>query len=322
MSKAKTSTALDSARKTLAAEMDGLRQLSASLGEDFERAVDMLAATKGRVIVSGIGKSGHIATKITATLASTGTRAHYVHPSEASHGDLGMIANDDIVLGLSWSGETPELASLLTYTKRFAIPLIALTSNPDSALGKAASLCLTLPNAPEACPNGLAPTTSTTMQLALGDALAVALLQKRGFTASDFKNFHPGGKLGARLTTIEEIMHIGDTLPLVADTMKMSDALVEMTAKGFGCLGVVATDGKLVGMITDGDLRRHMGPAMLEKTTADIMTKDPKTIGEKAMAAEALGLMNSKKIQSLFVCQKSKPVGLVHLHDLLRLGAA
>lgn len=315
-------SALESAHKTLEAEISGLKQLSESLGTDFEKAVELLANTKGRVIVSGMGKSGHIATKITATMASTGTMAHYVHPSEASHGDLGMIARDDVVLGLSWSGETPELASLLAYTKRFGIPLIAITSNADSALSKAATISLILPKADEACPNGLAPTTSTTMQLALGDALSVALLEKRGFTASDFKNFHPGGKLGASLTTVDEIMHRNEKLPVVDEAVKMSEALVEMTTKSFGCLGVTNAKGILVGIITDGDLRRHMGNNLLDKTASDIMTQSPMTIHSGMLCAEVLGLMNNTKIQSLFVCDKTKPIGFVHLHDLLRLGTA
>jgi arabinose-5-phosphate isomerase len=231
--------ALTSARKTLAAEAAGLNQLAEALGNDFIAAIDLLADVKGRVIVSGMGKSGHIGNKIAATMASTGTPASFVHPAEASHGDLGMITTDDVVLALSWSGGTQELASLLGYTKRFSIPLIAITSGADSLLGQAADICLTLPKADEACPNGLAPTTSTTMQLALGDALAVALLERRNFSASDFKDFHPGGKLGASLSRIREVMHAGDALPLADGAMRMDEAIVVMTEKGFGCLGIV-----------------------------------------------------------------------------------
>ena len=314
--------ALKSAQNTLAAEVEGLQQLSQSLGDDFMAAVDLLAKAKGRVIVSGMGKSGHIGNKITATMASTGTPAHFVHPAEASHGDLGMITPDDVVLGLSWSGGTQELASLLQYTTRFSIPLIAITSNKDSLLGRSATICLELPKAAEACPNGLAPTTSTTMQLALGDALAVALLERRNFSASDFKNFHPGGKLGASLTHIVDVMHKGDALPLAPAAMKMDEALVMMTEKGFGCLGVTNDSGALGGIVTDGDLRRHMSPDLLGKSVADIMTQNPQTITGDKLTAEALSLMQDKKIQCLFVCEGGKPTGLIRILDLLRIGTA
>jgi len=318
----KKNAALASAHRTLAAERAGLEQLDASLGADFEAVVEKIATADGRLIVSGMGKSGHIAAKITATMASTGTPAHYVHPGEASHGDLGMIAKQDIVLALSWSGETAEWANILAYVKRFNIPLIAMTANPDSTLGQAADICLALPKAKEACPNGLAPTTSTTIQLALGDALAIALLERRGFTASDFKDFHPGGNLGASLTTISDIMHTGAALPLVEEQVKMAEALVIMTAKGFGCLGVTKADGQICGIITDGDLRRHMGKDMLDKPASAIMTSKPKTIHSGMIAAEALNLMNENKIQSLFICENNIPQGFIHLHDLLRLGVA
>lgn len=314
--------ALTSARNTLAAEADGLTQLAASLGDDFIAAVDLLAAVKGRVIISGMGKSGHIGKKITATMASTGTPAQFVHPAEASHGDLGMITQDDIVLGLSWSGGTQELAGLLAYTKRFSIPLIAITSNADSLLGRSADICLTLPKAKEACPNGLAPTTSTTMQLALGDALAVALLERHNFSASDFKNFHPGGKLGASLTHVADMMHKGQELPLAKADMQMDEALVTMTERGFGCLGVIDDDGLLTGIVTDGDLRRHMSPTLLTKSVADIMTQDPQTISGDKLTAEALSLMQEKKIQCVFVCEDGRPVGLIRILDLLRIGTA
>ena len=311
---------LDSASRTLDAEIAGLEKLKASLSEDFVASVEMLAGVRGRIIISGMGKSGHIGRKIAATLASTGTPAQFVHPGEASHGDLGMITAQDIVLGLSWSGETPELGNLLAYVKRFKIPLIGITSNPNSALGEAATVCLTLPKAEEACPYGLAPTTSTTMQLAMGDALAVALLQRRGFTNMDFKSFHPGGKLGAGLMILNDIMHKADMLPLCEGSMLMSEALMIMTGKGFGCLGVINTQGDLTGIITDGDLRRHMGTDLLDKTAEDIMTKSPKTVSDNMLAAEALAVMNDNKIQSLFICEGSKPIGLIHLHDLLRAG--
>ena len=314
--------ALKSAHNTLAAEVEGLQQLSQSLGDDFVAAIDLLANAKGRVIISGMGKSGHIGNKITATMASTGTPAHFVHPAEASHGDLGMITPDDVVLGLSWSGGTQELASLLNYTTRFSIPLIAITSNKDSLLGRSATVCLELPKAAEACPNGLAPTTSTTMQLALGDALAVALLERRNFSASDFKNFHPGGKLGASLTHIVDVMHKGEALPLASASMKMDEALVRMTEKGFGCLGVTDENGTLMGIVTDGDLRRHMSPELLSKSVADIMTQNPQTISGDKLTAEALSLMQDRKIQCLFVCERDKPVGLIRVLDLLRIGTA
>ena len=311
---------LDSAARTLDAEIAGLEKLKSTLSKDFVTAVEMLAGVGGRIIVSGMGKSGHIGRKIAATLASTGAPAQFVHPGEASHGDLGMITAQDVVIGLSWSGETPELGNLLSYVKRFKIPLIGMTSNADSALGVAADVCLTLPKAEEACPYGLAPTTSTTMQLAMGDALAVALLQRRGFTNMDFKSFHPGGKLGSGLMILNDIMVKSDMLPLCEDTMQMSEALMIMTGKGFGCLGVINLEGDLIGVITDGDLRRHMGTDLLDKTAADIMTKDPKTVVDTMLAAEALAMMNDNKIQSLFICEESKPIGFIHLHDLLRAG--
>ncbi len=314
--------ALTSARNTLTAEAAGLTQLADALGDNFVQAVDVLAAAQGRVIVSGMGKSGHIGNKIAATMASTGTPASFVHPAEASHGDLGMITQDDVVLALSWSGGTQELASLLNYTTRFKIPLIAITSGADSLLGKAATICLTLPKAEEACPNGLAPTTSTTMQLALGDALAVALLERRNFSASDFKNFHPGGKLGASLSRIADVMHQGEALPLIDGAMKMDEAIVVMTEKGFGCLGITDDNGKLIGIVTDGDLRRHMADDLLTKTTSDIMTTKPQTIGGDKLTAEALSLMQENKIQCVFVCENGLPIGLVRVLDLLRLGTA
>lgn len=314
--------ALTSARNTLTAEAAGLTQLADALGDNFVQAVDVLEAAQGRVIVSGMGKSGHIGNKIAATMASTGTPASFVHPAEASHGDLGMITQDDVVLALSWSGGTQELASLLNYTTRFKIPLIAITSGADSLLGKAATICLTLPKAEEACPNGLAPTTSTTMQLALGDALAVALLERRNFSAADFKNFHPGGKLGASLSRIADVMHQGEALPLIDGAMKMDEAIVVMTEKGFGCLGITDDKGKLIGIVTDGDLRRHMADDLLTKTASDIMTAEPQTIGGDKLTAEALSLMQESKIQCLFVCEQELPIGLVRVLDLLRLGTA
>lgn len=313
---------LKSAKATLAKERKGLQQLEASLGEDFSKAIDILSHASGRVIVSGIGKSGHVGRKIAATLASTGTPAQFVHPAEASHGDLGMITPQDVILAMSWSGETNELANLIAYAARFDIALIAMTSKRNSLLGRTAKVCLTLPVAEEACPNGLAPTTSTTMQLALGDAIAIALLQKKNFTAADFKNFHPGGKLGANLTLVEDIMHSGDALPLIGEDVIMSEAIVEMTRKGFGCLGVINKKGHLIGIITDGDLRRHMSSNLLEMTTGAIMTHSPMTAPPAILAAEALKIMNSASIQCVFICKSKKPVGLVRILDLLRIGTA
>ncbi len=313
---------LSAAQKTVSIEQKGLELLSQALDEKFSRAIDILLACRGRVIVSGMGKSGHIGRKIAATLASTGTPAQFVHPAEASHGDLGMITTDDCILALSWSGDTQELGNLLSYAVRFNIPLIALTSNADSQLGSKATVCLTLPKAEEACPNGLAPTTSTTLQLVMGDAIAVALLEQRKFSASDFKNFHPGGKLGANLVVVSDIMHRSDALPLLGGQAPMSEALVIMTEKGFGCLGVTDDEGHLIGIITDGDLRRHMSPSLLEKNVSDIMTKNPQTIEKQIMAAEAMAMMNARSIQCLFVCDAGRPIGLVRVLDLLRIGVA
>ena len=317
-----TTPHLASARRTLSLEIDGLKSLMDALDGPFAAAVDRLMKVTGRVIVTGMGKSGHIARKIAATMASTGTPAQYVHPGEASHGDLGMITREDAVLALSWSGESAELRDLVAYAKRFSIPLIAITSEAASTLARTADLSLILPKSEEACPNGLAPTTSTTMQLALGDALAIALLEAKGFTASDYKVFHPGGKLGAMLRHVSDIMHEGPALPLATADMPMTEALLIMTEKGFGCVGIVDADGRLIGVITDGDLRRHMSGALLARTAGEIMTRGPKTIAAEALAAEALNLLNRLKIHSLFVVKDGKPVGLVHFHDFLRAGVA
>ena len=260
--------------------------------------------------------------KITATFASTGTPSHYVHPAEASHGDLGMIQTDDVIIALSWSGETAELADIIAYSRRFRVPLIALTSNAESTLGRAADICLTLPKAKEACPNGLAPTTSTTIQLALGDALAVALLEKRGFTAEHFKVFHPGGKLGARLKLVRDIMHIGERLPVVGLEARMDEAIGEIGRKGFGAVIVVNPDGTLAGIVTDGDLRRHLTPDLMTLPVTAIMTKTPRTIAPDALVATALEMEEASRITALIVVENGRPVGLVHYLDLLRAGAA
>lgn len=318
--------AIGSAGRTLDLEIDGLqalrRTLDDGLGPQFARAVSLLASAKGRVIVTGIGKSGHVSQKLAATFASTGTPAFFVHPSEASHGDLGMITGDDAIVALSWSGESVELGNILTYSRRFKVPLIAITSRADSTLAKQSDVVLQLPRTKEACPHGLAPTTSTTMQLALGDCLAIALLEHKGFTAHDFKVFHPGGSLGAALKFVSDVMHTGERLPLVGQDVPMSAALVTMTQKSFGCLGVVDIKGRLVGVITDGDLRRHMGADLLGARTGDIMTRKPKAVAPDMLASAALEVINASRITALFVVEKGKPVGILHVHDLLRAGVA
>jgi arabinose-5-phosphate isomerase len=318
-------TLLESARRTLEFEASGIAALLAAiaseLGPAFVAAAEMMRAARGRIIVTGMGKSGHVARKIAATLASTGTPAFFVHPSEAGHGDLGMITSDDVLMALSWSGETVELTSLLDYAKRFRIGVIAVTANRDSTLSQAADVVLVLPQAREACPHNLAPTTSSVMQLALGDALAIALLEGRGFTAVDFGLLHPGGRLGAMLKFVRDVMHTGDALPLVAVGTPMSDAIVEMTAKGFGCVGIVE-GGRLVGIITDGDLRRHMKPNLLDLPADAVMTRAPKTVRPGQLASEALEILNSSKVTALIVAERGRPVGLVHFHDLLRAGIA
>lgn len=316
--------AVAAATRTLALESEGLAAIATALenglAEPFARAVETLARARGRVIISGIGKSGHVGQKIAATFASTGTPAFFVHPSEASHGDLGMIMRDDAILALSWSGETVELKNIITYSRRFSVPMISITSRADSALGQQSDVVLELPRAKEACPHGLAPTTSTTMQLAMGDCLAIALLEAKGFTAHDFKVFHPGGSLGASLKYVADVMHKGERLPLVRENERMGDALVIMTQKSFGCLGIVDGKGKLVGVVTDGDLRRHMGADLLAARVTDIMTRKPKTAAPGMLAAEALELINESRITALFVVDKGKPVGILHVHDLLRAG--
>ena len=313
---------LDIERRGLDALAEAMRQPAGegALGPAFSRAVATIAAASGRVIVTGIGKSGLIARKIASTLASTGQPASFVHPAEASHGDLGMVQNGDVVLALSWSGETVELAAIVTYAKRYAIPLIAMTASPESALGREADVRLALPAAEEACPNGLAPTTSTTMQLALGDALAIALLEARGFTARDFRMLHPGGKLGARLSHVRDVMHSGDRVPRIGARARMAEAIVEMSSKGFGCVAAF-DDGRLVGIVTDGDLRRHLRNGFsLDTPVAEVMTRRPRTIAPDALVAEALERI-SHKISALLVVENGEVVGIVHFHDLMRIGA-
>ena len=313
---------LDTARRVIETEADALRTLARGLDDSFRAAIDLMRSAKGRVIVTGIGKSGHIANKIAATLASTGTPAQFVHPAEASHGDLGMITADDVVLAISNSGEAPELANLIAYSRRFQIPLIGMTSRPESSLGSQSDIVLTLPALPEACGTGIVPTSSTTMTLALGDALAVALMENRAFTPEHFRNFHPGGKLGAKLSHVADLMHTGDALPQVDQDASMSDALAQIGAKGFGVTLVTDGAGLLVGIITNGDIGRHLD-GLANLRARDVMTEGPVTIAPDALAEQAVGIMNSRKITCLVVIDPkgpAKPAGLLHIHDCLRVG--
>lgn len=314
--------------QTIEIEQAGLESLkqavSSALGDSFVQAVEAIEQSGGAVIVTGMGKSGHIARKMAATFASTGTRSHFVHPAEASHGDLGMIAPQDVVIALSWSGEAPELAGIIAYTRRFGNKLVAITARPDSVLGRAADIGLFLPKAQESCPNGLAPTTSTTMQLVAGDVLAVLLLERRGFSAHDFSRYHPGGKLGAQLLTVRQLMHEQNELPLVSSGTMLSQAIVEMTSKRFGIAGVVDEAGILRGVLTDGDLRRAFQSGFADMPVDEAMGRKlpPQTLLPENMAAQALARMSDAKITCMFVVQENKPVGLLHIHDLLRAGVA
>ena len=315
-----TTDYLTTARRVIVTEAKALSILAASLDDSFTQAVSLILAAKGRVIVSGMGKSGHIARKIASTLASTGTPAQFVHPAEASHGDLGMVTEGDVVLILSNSGETPELADIIAHTRRFGIPLIGVASRPDSTLIRQSDVALLLPAAPEACGTGVVPTTSTTMTLALGDALAVALMEHRAFTPDHFRLFHPGGKLGAKLLKVRDLMH--ETLPLTRDTAPMSEALLSISRSGFGVTGVTGADGALVGIITDGDLRRQMD-GLLALTAGQVMTRNPKTVEPDALAEKAMAIMNDRKITCLFVLDPATgrhALGILHIHDLLRAG--
>jgi len=321
--------AIESALRTLEAGVSGVGAIATALqgplGSAFAAAIDLIRNAKGRVIVTGLGKSGHVARKIAATLASTGTPAFFVHAAEASHGDLGMITPDDVIVALSWSGEQPEMKNLVNYSRRFAIPMVAVTANAGSPLGAAAQIVLELPKAREACPHNLAPTTSSLMQAAIGDALAIALLEGRGFTALEFANFHPGGKLGAMLKFVRDIMHTGEAIPLKPLGTKMSDALVEMSAKGFGCVCIVDKAGEIAGIITDGDLRRHMRPDLMTIMVEDVMTRNPKTIAPGMLASEIMreSVDSSRPAVSvLIVAEGKRPVGIVHVHDVLRAGVA
>lgn len=307
----------DTARRVIDIEIAGLQALAENLNGAFGAAVQMILSARGRVIVSGMGKSGHIARKIAATLASTGTPAQFVHPAEASHGDLGMVTREDVALVLSNSGETPELADLIAHTRRFSIPLIGVAARPDSTLLRQADVALVLPQAEEACGTGVVPTTSTTMTLALGDALAVALMEHRQFTPEHFRTFHPGGKLGAKLSKVADLMH--RDMPLVTGTTPMPEALLIISQKGFGVVGVTDAEGRLIGIVTDGDLRRHMD-GLLSRSVAEVMTRTPRTIAPTALAEAAVAVMNDCKITCLFAVEDGKPVGILHIHDCLRAG--
>ena len=322
-------SSLDSFRATARVASDAVQDLltiledSSELAAAFDRAVDLILRSRGRLIIAGVGKSGHIGRKIAATMASTGTPAFFVHPTEASHGDLGMIVPADVLLLLSWSGETQELANLVTYAKRFAITVIAVTSRSDSALGRNADVLLHLPQVTEACPNRLAPTTSTLLQLLLGDALAIALLERRGFTSQDFKVFHPGGKLGAHLIPIGELAHTDGEMPIVPLGTLMSEAILVMSSKGFGVIGIVDAANHIVGIITDGDLRRHMAPDLLSRPVEEVMTPEPRVVEATRLAAAVMQFLEASRITVVFVVdEQGRPVGVVHVHDLLRAGVA
>ena len=308
------------ARRVLGLEADGLAALSTVLDQSFVRAVEALEKVAGRIVVTGMGKSGHVAHKVAATLSSTGRPAMFIHPAEASHGDLGMLSEKDAVLAFSNSGETPELADIVAYTRRLKLPLIVVSSNSAGSLVEQADVALILPAAEEACAIGMAPTTSTTMMMALGDALAVVLMERVGFTADHFKLLHPGGLLGKRLLKVSDIMHSGKGLPVARPDQLMAEVLPEMTVKSLGCIGIVDDKGRLAGIITDGDLRRHMGDDLMSRRVGDIMTKAPTTIRPNALASEAVSVMNERKITNLFVTDKGRAVGVIHIHDCLRAG--
>jgi arabinose-5-phosphate isomerase len=313
---------IDTARRVIRLEAEALNMLADGLDSTFRNGIDLLMNASGRVIVTGIGKSGHIARKIAATLASTGTPAQFVHPAEASHGDLGMITQHDVVLAISNSGEAPELANMVAFSRRFNIPLLGITKNPESSLGTQCDVVLTLPDPGEACGTGVVPTTSTTMTLAMGDALAVALMENRAFTAEHFRNFHPGGKLGAQLARVSDLMHSGIQMPLVSLETPMTEALIEISQKSLGVVGVTALDGTLAGIITDGDLRRHMD-GLLSLMAQDVMTASPATVQPEALAVEAVALMNDRKITCVFAVKsdvQAAPCGILHIHDCLRVG--
>lgn len=317
-----TDSDLKSACRTIDKEIEALRMMEGELNGNLSQALDVMQNTKGRVIVTGMGKSGHVGSKIAATLASTGTPSFFVHPGEASHGDLGMVTENDTVLAISNSGETKELSDIITYCKRYGIPLIAMTKNPNSTLGRMGDVLLKLPDDGEACPLGLAPTSSTTATIVLGDILAICLLERKGFSKTDFKQRHPGGKLGAFLQKVSDVMHKGDEMPLVYDTALMQEALLMMTSKMLGCVGIIDKNRHLIGIITDGDLRRNLSSDLATKKVADVMTPNPKVTTPDTLVAEAVKIMNEKKITQLFVIDNDQPVGVIHLHNCLQAGAA
>ncbi len=318
--------AIASAMRTVTTEKAAMDAMAAAfsngLATPFARAVSLISASAGRIIVTGVGKSGHVAAKIASTLASTGTPAFFVHPVEAVHGDLGMISRDDVVLAMSWSGETAELKGVIDYSRRFSIPLIAVTAGVTSSLARASDTVLALPRVAEACPHGLAPTSSSIIQMALGDCLAIALLEARGFTPDHFRALHPGGQLGANLTLIRDVMHAGDKVPLVSAGTGMREAILEISAKGFGCVGVVDQLGRLAGIITDGDLRRHISADLLSMPVEEVMTHRPRTVTPDTLASSAMAIINASSITTLLVVDAGHPVGIIHLHDLLRIGVA
>lgn len=308
--------------RTINREIDTITKLRDSLDNNLTQALNLMQQAKGRIILTGMGKSGHIGKKIAASLASTGTPSFFVHPAEASHGDLGMVTEDDVVIAISNSGESKELVDILNYCKRFGIKLIAITKNPESSLGKAGDIVLRLPNNGEACPLGLAPTNSTTATLVLGDILTAGLIERKGFTKSDFNQRHPGGKLGSILQRVSDLMHTDLEMPILEENSNMQQVLLEMTSKRLGCVGFVNTDGIFTGMLTDGDLRRCLSAEILTKKAIDLMTKNPKTISKNTMAAEAMKIMHDKKITNIFVIEDKKPIGVIHIHDLLNNGVA
>ena len=308
--------------QTINSEIDTIIQLRDNLGKSLTQALNAMQKAKGRIIITGMGKSGHIGKKIAASLASTGTPSFFVHPAEASHGDLGMITEDDVVIAISNSGESRELVDILNYCKRFGITLISITKNPDSSLGKAGNIVLQLPNNGEACPLGLAPTSSTTATLVLGDILTAGLIQRRGFTKADFNDRHPGGKLGSILQKVSDLMHVGSAMPILDENTDMQRVLLEMTSKRLGCVGFINASGELTGMLTDGDLRRCLSSQILEEKAINIMTKNPKTIAKDILASEAMKIMHEKKITNIFVVEDNSPVGVIHIHDLLNNGVA
>jgi arabinose-5-phosphate isomerase len=317
-------TDISNAVRTIEREIEALKTMENSLDENLTKALDLLEKCRGRVIVTGMGKSGHIGRKIAATLASTGTPSFFIHPAEASHGDLGMLTTDDVVIAISNGGESKELSDILLFCKRYGISLIAITKNPQSSLGKNSDLVLKLPDNGEACPLGLAPTSSTTATLVMGDILAIDLMERKGFSEADYKQRHPGGKLGAILRKVSDLMHTGKEMPLVSEDAIMQEALIEMSSKMLGCVGVIDKEGNLEGIITDGDLRRWMSPNLITEKVSTVMTRHPKTIAPDVLAIEAVNVMNNtgNGITNLFVVDKQKPIGVIHIHDCLRAGVA